>query len=197
MVAGDLGRKAMIVALSALAMIASAGLGGCSTDKPPAAAAALNMHAHGGHCEVKAIMVPGTGMAIGANWGRMEPLLATAHRPWPAMQALYDAGVIKHNPVYLRDLDARQDFRGKNPSFGQEARGLSNIPWFYANLAITPVLMCIHPPLAEVCSVPGAVSPIYQGYLPLHGAVASVPAPGRIDWPYPVVHISGGSAPSQ
>ncbi len=94
-------------------------------------------------------------------------------------------------------LDARHYFHGKKPVLGQVAIGLANIPWFYANLAITPVLMCIHPPLAQVSSVPRGISPIYQGYLPLHGAVAPVPAPGQIDWPYPVVHISGESMPTQ
>ena len=91
----------------------------------------------------------------------------------------------------------RNIFRNHPPSFGQEAIGFGNIPWFYANLAITPVLTCLNPPWAQVCSVPRCISPIYQGYLPLHGVVAPAPESGRINWPYPVVHISGESAPKQ
>ncbi len=173
-------------------------LGGCSANQTPEPRTAM---ANGRDCGTRAghapITVPDTELAIGANWGRMRPLTAAQHRPWPRMNVYYFSGVVKHNPVYLRDLDSHSHFRNHPPSFRQEAVGLGNIPWFYANLAITPVLMCLNPPWAQVYSVPRCITPIYEGYLPPQGVVAPVPESGRIDWPYPVVHISGESAPKQ
>ena len=186
--------KALWLALPGLFM---AMLNGCSANHPAAPQAAMNIRRDKGNCPGRALSVPGTDMTIGANWGRMTPMTEAIHRPWPAMKSDYFSGVAKHNPIYLRDLDAKSHFRDRNPTFCQEAIGLGNIPWFYANLAITPVLMCLNPPWTQVCSVPGHISPIYQGYLPLHGAVAPVPKPGRIDWPYPVVHIFGVAMPKQ
>ena len=174
-----------------------AALNGCSTNHPGAPHAAMNIRRDKGRCPGRPLAVPGTDMTIGANWGRMPPMTEAIHRPWPAMKSDYFSGVVKHNPIYLRDLDAKSHYRDCNPTFCQEAIGLANIPWFYTNLAITPVLMCLNPPWTQVCSVPRHISPIYQGYLPLHGAVAPVPMTGRIDWPYPVVHISGVALPKQ
>ena len=172
--------------------------GGCSTNQStvPHAAMAAGV-CRGTRTGQPLAAIPSTELTIGANWGRMQPMAAAQHRPWPRMNAYYFSGVVKHNPVYLRDLDAQSHLRDQNPTLGQEAIGLGNIPWFYANLAITPVLLCLNPPWAQVCSVPRCISPIYQGYLPLHGAVAPAPESGRIDWRYPVVHISGQSAPKK
>ena len=172
-------------------------LNGCSANHPTTLHATMNVQHNRGYCTRRPLAVPGTGMVIGANWGRMTPMAEATHRTWPAMKSDYFTGVVKHNPIYLRDLDADSHFRNGNPTFDQETIGLCNIPWFYANLAITPILMCVKPPLAQVDSVPRHISPIYQGYLPLHGAVAPMPMPGRIDWPYPVVHIFGVSLPKQ
>ncbi len=173
-------------------------ISGCSSNQPAEPRAAM---AGGRACGTRVgqsrLAVPCTDAIIGANWGRMKPMAQAQHRPWAMMTVHYFSGVVKHNPVYLWDLDACGHFRNHPPSFRQEAIGLGNIPWFYANLAITPVLMCFNPPWAQVCSVPRCISPIYEGHLPLQGVVAPVPESGRIDWPYPVVHISGESAPQK
>ena len=195
MVAENVLNKSLLMGLAALCV----GLiGGCSATHPAAdTQAALCTHRQAESCSRRPLTVPGTDMTIGANWGRMTAMAKSTRRSWPAMEVMYYSGAVKHNPIYMRDLDSHSHFHHGNVTATREAVGLANIPWFYANLIMTPVLMCVNPPWVQVVSVPRHISPIYQGYLPLHGALAPMPVPGLIDWPYPVVHISGESSPTQ
>ncbi len=170
-------------------------LGGCSAALGPNPISAMRSSKGvrpGGHT---AIAVPETGMVIGASWGRMEPLREATHRSWNKMRVTYVNDAVKHNPVYMRDLDAGSHFAEGRAAVKQDVVSPVEIPWFYLNLTVTPVLMCIQPPLATVCTVPRGISPIYKGYLPPHGAIAPAATSGPFHWPYPVVHVSGAAMP--
>lgn len=133
------------------------------------------------------LVVPGTGLAIGATWGTLPAPAGATHRPWPAMHAKYQTAAVRCNPVYLHDLDSNTSFDNRPASWQATTISLLNIPWFCVNLAITPALMVAHPPFEQVTSSVGVAEPIYNGFLPRGGRVLPKMGTGYLYWPYPRV----------
>jgi len=138
----------------------------------------------------KPIPVPDTGMVIEPDWGQPEGLNTTAARPWPAMNVTYVNGTVTHNPTYMHDLDEPLEYRDRPPTFTEEMIGFANVPWFYVNLGITPILMCFQPPLMQVYSTGVAPESIYSGYLPAPGYSAPVPEKGQVSQPQSSINAS-------
>ncbi len=175
------------------AAMLNAVLGGCSlvdhpAGKSVAAAKVATTSKHGqARRSTGLVVVPGTGMGIGATWGTLPVPACATHRPWPIMHAVYCAAPVRHNPVYMHDLDANSKFDDRPASWNAITINVLNIPWFYVNLAITPGLMVVHPPL-QVCKSPLRVpQKAYNGMLPCGGHVMPKMVMGRTYWRYPRV----------
>ena len=129
--------------------------------------------------------VPGTGWAIDDSWGQVLPLENYAHRAWPDEQTTYKAAVVKHKPVYYFDIENEIPIKTKGDWVGNGAGAAIEIPWFYANTALLPVLMVLEPPLLQRTTERLGKDPIYHGYLPEGGDIIPSPTPGEIKWDYP------------
>ena len=142
-------------AVCRLMVLAAAGMGcaGCHCNTPDRSAAALT--------------APGTGMVVGRQWGTLPPVTVRNARPWQPMDAVFLGGAVRHNPVYMKDLDHDARFSGNAVAFcvtsRQELIGLADIPWFYINLAICPIMMLERPPLMMETSAAADSRPIYNG----------------------------------
>jgi len=170
----------MKVLLGAGVLCGGLGAAGCSQTAVPA--------------ENQPIAVPDTGMVIEPDWGRPEGLNTTAERQWPEMDVTYVNGTVAHNPIYMHDLDEPLEYRDRPPTLTEQMVGLADIPWFYVNLGITPVLMCIQLPLMQVYSTGAAPESIYSGYLPANGYPAPAPQPGQLSQPQPKMSATADPA---
>ncbi len=133
------------------------------------------------------LVVPGTGMGIGAHWGTLSLPACAGRRPWPVMHAVYLTAPVRHNPVYMHDLDSNSTLYAQPASWRAVTLSLLDIPWFYMNLAITPALMVVHPPLQVRISSRRVRQQVYNGKLPCGGPVVPKMVLGRIYWRYPRV----------
>ncbi len=113
------------------------------------------------------------------------PLENYPHRAWPDEQTTYKAAVVKHKPVYFFDIENEIPIKTKGDSVGNWAGAAIEIPWFYANAALLPVLMVLEPPLVQRTTERLGQDPIYFGYLPEGGDIIPSPTPGVIKWDYP------------
>ncbi|HVX86832.1 MAG TPA: hypothetical protein VH253_18765 [Phycisphaerae bacterium] len=143
-------------------------------EKPPA------------HPTIGSIPVAGTGWRVQFWWGENLPMANYPHRDWPVSTTTYQAAQVKHNPTYYWYF---QDFvPGANRNVGTFAgdyySDLYEVPWFYVNTAILPVLMVIQEPFTQVTTERLGADPIYFGYLP-PGPIVPSPPPGEIKWEYP------------
>jgi hypothetical protein len=158
-----------------------AGAAGCSQTPPE-------------QCAAKPMSVPGTSMVLEPDWGVPTQQYTAAVRPLPVMNVTYVNGTVAHNPIYMHDLDEPLEYRDRPPTFGEEMVGLANIPWFYVNLGITPVLMCFELPLKQVYSSGVAPEGVYNGNLPATEYPAVAPEKGQLSWPQPKTNLSAGQA---
>ncbi|NNM87101.1 MAG: hypothetical protein HKL95_01120 [Phycisphaerae bacterium] len=133
------------------------------------------------------LVVPGTNMGIGAHWGTLSVPAVAGRRPWPVMRAIYLTAPVRHNPVYMHDLDLGSKLYEQPASWHAVMASVLNIPWFYMNLAITPALMVVHPPLQVRKSPIRVREQVYNGKLPCGGPVVPKMVLGRIYWRYPRV----------
>ena len=184
-------RRVMAMVLGAAAL--NMALAGCSQANHPtgrsvgAAKAAKASHLAQARRHTGLLVVPGTGMGIGADWGTLSVPAGSAHRPWPVMHAVYLTAPLRHNPVYMHDLDSSSQLYAQPASWRAVTMSLLNIPWFYVNLAITPALMVVHPPLQVRKSSLQVPQQVYKGMLPSGGPVVPKMVLGRIYWRYPRV----------
>lgn len=143
--------------IRSLILLAVAGIAcaGCHCSAPQRPAAALR--------------VPGTGMVVGRNWGTLPPVRVRNARSWQPMQAVFLSGRVRHNPVYMKDLDHNARFSGNACGFWassqRELVGVADIPWFYVNLAVCPIMMLERPPFTMETSAAANYRPIYHGQL--------------------------------
>ncbi len=135
-----------------------------------------------------AMVVPGTSYTVSRNWGTLPPVTVHNARNWPMMQASYLSGNVRHNPVYLKDIDHNAEYSGSALTpcsvAERELTGIADIPWFYINLAISPIMMLQRPPLSSEVSSSSNIPPIYNGRLSPVAADAVVPAG-------PSAHLTG------
>ena len=132
----------------------------------------------------RTMRVPGTTQEIPPYWGEQTVLKDYPRRPYPTTQVTYASGQILHNPVYYGDLfkrDYPSTYACPVESVGQD---YAEIPWFYGETIALPVLMVIHPPLAQAQTRWTDDSPVYHGQLPATGRIDPVPLPGEIRWVY-------------
>ncbi len=143
--------------IRSLIVLVAAGIGcaGCQCSAPQRPAAELT--------------VPGTDMVVGRHWGTLPPVTVRNARSWQPMQAVFLQGEVRHNPVYMKDLDHDARFSGNASGFCANSRreliGVADIPWFYVNLAVCPIMMLARPPFMMETSAPSDYRPIYYGQL--------------------------------
>ena len=94
------------------------------------------------------VPMAGSTLAPGGDWdvdystGQALVLLNAPHRPWPEVSAMSQSGDTKHNPLYYFNIQEHLNVpqpTGTNCS--DWISELYEIPWFYLNTIIVPVLM--------------------------------------------------------
>ncbi len=122
------------------------------------------------------LTVPGTGMVVGRDWGTLPPVTVHNAHQWQPIHAVFLDTAVRHNPVYMKDLDHNAKFSGNASTFcvtsRQELIGLADIPWFYINLAVCPIMMLERPPFVMETSAAADYRPIYNGQIS-----------AKTDWP--------------
>ncbi len=135
--------------------------------------------------------VPGTGWSIDHSWGQVMPLNNYPHRAWPETKGTYENGDVKNNPVYYYTIQDHLNVPQNDGSVKADwTSEVYEVPWWYVNTAILPVLMVLEPPLAQRSTRLPSADPNYNGHL-ADGPIVPTPAPGELKWEYPFLLPDG------
>jgi len=136
--------------------------------------------------------MPGGDWSVDFSWGQGVVLQDYPHRPWAEVTATYEEGTVRHNPVYYYNIQEHLPVpQNTGTTKGDIISSAYEIPWFYLNTAVLPVLMVLEPPLAQRTTAHPSGDPNFRGHLPETGTVVPVPAPGSLHWEYPFLNADG------
>jgi hypothetical protein len=135
------------------------------------------------------IMAPDGDWPVDFSWGQGLVLENAPHRAWPETTAYYKDAIIYHNPVYYFNLQEHMDV-AQDPGTckGDWISTAYEVPWFYFNTAILPILMALEPPLAQRMTVRTSQDPNFLAHLPKEGPVVPAPYAGQLKWTYPFLN---------
>lgn len=135
--------------------------------------------------------MPGGDFAVGHDWGQGLTLTEALHRDWPTTTAHYEVVHAIYNPLYYTDLQKQLPVGQNNGSYCSDVTtGLIDIPWFYAQTMILPILMVFEPPFTQLQAGVPTPDPNYNGYLP-GGPTVPPPVTSTLKWDYPFLNPDG------
>lgn len=131
--------------------------------------------------------------AIDHSWGQGLTLDNVPHRAWPESTAYYKDALVKHNPVYYFNLQEHEKYAPQNRGTlkGGWISNAFEVPWFFVNTAMLPVLMALEPPLAQRASIQSSNDPNFLAHLPTAGDTVPAPYAGTLKWDYPFLNPDG------
>lgn len=135
--------------------------------------------------------MPGGDFLVDHAWGQGLTLPEYPHRDWPATTALYETPHATHNPLFFTNVQEQLPVPQNDGTYRANVKSaFIEIPWFYVNSAVLPLLMVLECPMAKRHTDVITPDPIYNGYLPA-GPIVPAPTTGALRWEYPFLNSDG------